>query len=626
MGYAIKPLPPPLAVGENDAIHHVVPSDGTEYIGDDRQEQDQSDKIPKRIPPVLILVPRNHPCVAWCFVGAVVHVDFKPCTDEISVQEEKKDSDCREENTRNDSQGNGDKSVGALSKSGHRRNLRDADSVGLIQCSPDPNAIVACLEMVVNGDLTLASFPTSAIQDLDQVQDFLAASPKDEDRRKWILDISRDLQVIGNSPESHYQYHHPDAKKYGTSKHAGKPRIKRRYWYVLGEMEKVIPVIKPLQKEALTSTESALSRGLNVHALQKHLETQAIPSEEVCSSVATEEAAVAGKDALSMSWNVPNIHAKSNNHPISRVDYLKQKKFPQIRWLLQKLHYVLQYMKTSNQNAGESRGTPKSARIRLLDVGGGRGDLAVAMAQAFPDIQVTVVDLNESSLQAGKAFAEQMMGKVDADDRTAFVCADFASFARDLLQSPEKEGKPFDIVIAWHACGDLSDFALEFAMETDASFIICPCCFTKRYINEFTPKWIEDYTSGRGFTVEGSFCREVSTKVDVLQPHEPYTGSLEQDIGTVQRIAEINENSDVSRRAMLLVNTMRLFALKREVDTLFERDNDDESKVENGSKVGGYILTLEEYDLKHSSKNLVLVGIRNKNGDTDSSLDNDFLP
>lgn len=40
-----------------------------------------------------------------------------------------------------------------------------------------------------------------------------------------------------------------------------------------------------------------------------------------------------------------------------------------------------------------------SAR-HLLDVGGGRGDLAVCVAQALEDVHVTVVDINSTSLQA----------------------------------------------------------------------------------------------------------------------------------------------------------------------------------------------------------------------------------
>ena len=34
-----------------------------------------------------------------------------------------------------------------------------------------------------------------------------------------------------------------------------------------------------------------------------------------------------------------------------------------------------------------------------------------------------------------------------------------------------------DIVVALHACGHLSDVALAHAIQHEAGFVICPCCF-----------------------------------------------------------------------------------------------------------------------------------------------------
>ncbi|KAL3915910.1 MAG: hypothetical protein SGILL_005425 [Bacillariaceae sp.] len=586
VGYAIKPFDSDGAAtaGSVEQASFEV-SSGTGNDGN----QPQSQQKPKTIPPVLVLVPRNHPSIKWCFVGAVVHVDLKK-----TVVEESSFTNEINANTDNNSK-----------NKGNRKNLRDAERVELIQCSPDPNAIVHCLDMVVKGDLALESFPTIAIQNVDQVKQLLAASPKDEGRRKTILQISRHLQAVGDNPASHYLHHHPGAKKYGTSNIGQRtPRIKRRYWYVLEEMEKKVPVIKPLQNESLASTEIPISRGLNVQALQQHMETQAIPAEEICMVSAPSSAN--GKDEAVMMWNVPNVHAMSNNHPISRLDYLKQKKFPQVRWLLQKLQYVMKHIQVSSSDnddaTTDTNETPR--KVRVLDVGGGRGDLAVAMAQAFPNLHVTVVDVNESSLRAGKSFAEHTMGQKLADEQTTFHCADFVSFAKDMAEKCSKTMNAFDVVVAWHACGDLSDFALEFAIDISASFIICPCCFTKRYIEGFEPKWIGDFVGGNSF-----LCQEISKPP--LQAPEPLTGTMEKDIQAVQRIAEINEHNEASRRAMLLVNSMRLISLEREQDYLHRSPDSGEAKVDTSSITsGGLVLTLEEYDRKHSSKNFVLVGVQ----------------
>jgi Methyltransferase domain len=124
-----------------------------------------------------------------------------------------------------------------------------------------------------------------------------------------------------------------------------------------------------------------------------------------------------------------------------------------------------------------------------------RGDLAVAMAQFFANVHVFIVDVNETSLQAGKDFAEQVMGRVQANRQTNWYCDDFAHFASHYNLYNHNNHIPtfgFDVVVAWHACGDLSDYALEFATQIHASFIICPCCCTKRYIDGFEAQWIGD--------------------------------------------------------------------------------------------------------------------------------------
>jgi SAM-dependent methyltransferase len=461
--------------------------------------------------------------------------------------------------------------------------------VVLVQCSPDPNAIVACLEMVLDGTLSLSAFPTSHLQDFDQVRALLAASPKDEDRRKAILKISRDLQVFDeNHPKSHYQYHHPDAKQYGTSK-SRPPKIKRRFWFVLEEMERTIQRIQPVQSEAL-ATSTSLSPSLNVTALEEHLTTFEVPAED------------GGRTSPSSTLiNIPDVDAMSNKHQISRMDYMKLKKWPQVRWLLQKLQQVLE--KNTHMKNG--------LVVRILDVGGGRGDLAVAMAQSFPNVHVTVVDVNETSLEAGKDFAERVMGTQQADHQTSWHCADFAHFATEQLQ--QSSDRHFDLVVAWHACGDLSDYALEFATKTHASFIICPCCYTKRYIDGFEAQWIGDYVAGKEFgSVTGLHCQEIAN-VDELSPPapRPYTETLATDIVTVQRMAEINEQMEVSQRAMLLINSMRLISLsKQQANQPAKDDGAILDRDASNANPGRLHLSLEQYDAKHSSKNLVLVGTR----------------
>jgi hypothetical protein len=148
--------------------------------------------------------------------------------------------------------------------------------------------------------------------------------------------------------------------------------------------------------------------------------------------------------------------------------------------------------------------------------GGGRGDLAIALAKGLgPDTQVTVVDMNESSLEAGRQFAEQC----GVGDRMNWICDDFVEFASKergcaLSSSRGIEEEKVDMVVALHACGNLSDLALEYAVNQNASFVICPCCYSK-------------------------------------MEHQD----------AASRLAEISERPELSRRGMHIVNSKRYWDL-----------------------------------------------------------------
>jgi hypothetical protein len=120
--------------------------------------------------------------------------------------------------------------------------------------------------------------------------------------------------------------------------------------------------------------------------------------------------------------------------------------------------------------------------IRIVDVGGGRGDLAVSIASRFPHIMVTVIDKNEPSLTAGESWAKEL-GLINI----RFLCGDAQS------QGPmgdTKEGtdpsirickalNEAQVFVGLHCCGGLTDLALQLAMRVGAAFLLVPCCYTK---------------------------------------------------------------------------------------------------------------------------------------------------
>ena len=248
--------------------------------------------------------------------------------------------------------------------------------------------------------------------------------------------------------------------------------------------------------------------------------------------------------------NIQSAHGK-----LTRGEYLETKKNNQVTWFIERIRQF-DSMRTNN-NLQEEQNKP----ITFLDVGGGRGDLAVQIALNFTNAHVIVVDCNESSILAGQEYAS----KSDVSDRIEFVCLNFSEYihqynnnddeAEDGSSGCESEKHYIDFVVALHACGDLSDMALHFAKMHNTNFIICPCCYPKRYLAPFEPYW-------------HGLCKN-ATEVDSLS-----------------RLVELDDHREVSRRAMLVINSMRRRAF-----------------VEKRQDV-----KLEEFDTKISKRNIALVG------------------
>jgi len=266
------------------------------------------------------------------------------------------------------------------------------------------------------------------------------------------------------------------------------------------------------------------------------------------------------------------------------------RKQPQIRWLVKKLATMGFF-------------------AHVLDIGGGRGDLAVLIAQTFPHALVTVVDANVSSLRQGKAFAKRCGEEVYR--RIRFVCARFeANFSFEGvhilsdadLQEPEQEHSctiekteqsihttsteiastgaalvpAVDVVVALHTCGGLSDLALHYAATKQCRFLVCPCCYLK------TP-----------------YCMPTSASAPIV----PLTmESAASEIEYTERLALLrlaeSDNRACSSRASLVINSQRLNALESILQG---------PKCEEGSGIhSSWQVQLSEFPKEYSLRNLVL--------------------
>jgi hypothetical protein len=186
----------------------------------------------------------------------------------------------------------------------------------------------------------------------------------------------------------------------------------------------------------------------------------------------------------------------------TRTDYLHGKKRPQVSWMVTELLAMVARARDAGRPIG-----------RIADIGGGRGDLALCVAQAMPRVQVTVIDTNIKSLDASCVLA----------------CAAASDVA----------------LVGLHACGGLTDAILGLAVGAKDQMSVCspsmptrpflvvPCCFNKHsHLVVSGCNWAHRYNT--------------------------------VDKAGICRLAE-SKDRNTSLRAMTVINTLRLSSVKRAV-------------------------------------------------------------
>ena len=181
-----------------------------------------------------------------------------------------------------------------------------------------------------------------------------------------------------------------------------------------------------------------------------------------------------------------------------RARYLREKKLPQLRWMLQQAFEVLSAR--ASAVGGRRLG-------RVLDVGCGKADLALLLAAQMPRLDILCADTNSSAL----AFARRRAAAAGLQN-VSFFHGDASQLAPhpdpQLAPHPDPQalahrdgrsasaeaccactddgdgngdgaGPVVDLLIGLHACGGLSDVALSIAARHGASALVCCCCYNK---------------------------------------------------------------------------------------------------------------------------------------------------
>lgn len=99
--------------------------------------------------------------------------------------------------------------------------------------------------------------------------------------------------------------------------------------------------------------------------------------------------------------------------------------------------------------------------VRVLDVGTGSGNIAVALAKCLPEARVTAVDISSGAL----ALARENAAQAGVAERIDFILADLLTWLAD---GPGEDGPLFDIVAAnppYIPTGDLPSLPPEVLRE-----------------------------------------------------------------------------------------------------------------------------------------------------------------
>lgn len=420
-------------------------------------------------------------------------------------------------------------------------NDNDNNAITLIQCAPYPAAMATVLQGIVQG-----KYPYTVIPSLTSTNDAqrILAMPTGRAKRLVVAEMIRVL-------EGRVAYKPPRLRP---------PYVKQKEWQLLEDLERI---------------GTTGEQGWTIQTIE-HKDYSDMYNEK------TDD----GNDDDDDNDNHDNNNDNDNNNvdafaemplniPVgeemivgkgarTRTDYIRNKKIPQVRWMVNRIKdlYNHHHHNHHQQQKADDEYDDQSFPKHILDVGGGRGDLATALARAFPTTMITVVDVNEPSLEAGKEYAQS----IGCGDQINFVLADMVEYAEEQVaaandddeddsSSPTNPHPRIDLVVALHACGDLSDYAMTFASRINAAFVVCPCCYAKRKIPDFVPAWVH-------------FCND-----------EAQT--------TLRRLCELNEKPEVSRRSMTYINSMRHKGIQDE-----------------------YCISLEQYDIACSTRNHVFVGTR----------------
>eukprot|EP00536_Pseudo-nitzschia_multiseries_P005665 jgi/Psemu1/285945/fgenesh1_pg.109_\ len=261
-----------------------------------------------------------------------------------------------------------------------------------------------------------------------------------------------------------------------------------------------------------------------------------------------------------------------NDDQVSRQDKVKRsalgmpgskwqtKKKPQLEWMSRQIRTVL-----------ESHPDFKNRELTILDIGGGKGQLANHLGKSLGKfVRVHVVDICQGAVRNGKKKAERLDLPVD------FQFADASN--SNLLDAVDA-----DVVVALHACGHLSDVALNHAIHRRAGFVIVPCCFN----------------SNPHLMIPES-------KINTLTSVPEWLGIPPGDWSALKLLAEVQGNIPLASEAIGIICAIRAQAAHQKMT--IEKNRDEAIGYDSVTDDSEGKIAIKSFPIQYSTRNTVLVG------------------
>lgn len=280
-----------------------------------------------------------------------------------------------------------------------------------------------------------------------------------------------------------------------------------------------------------------------------------------------------------------------------RIRYAEERKRPQIQRMLKLIRRLTGFSDDDIERKSESHVKDAPIELHLLDIGGGRGDLANAVTAFFaqPEIQkhvsahLTVIDINQPSLDAGKARAEAS----DLQSYMSFVYCDLSE--QHQVEKLLSEKKKVDLVFGLHCCGGLAEAAVELAIASCAAFCVSTCCFRSNENLASLTRLSENIALSR--TDHES--DQIYTSLEKEDDPQSILSRQKRDRERVSTLAVL-AGAQGQHRAMRAYNAMRLVAVEQRFN-----------EIHNSSTSCGSVCMRtwqESFPIEFSVQNRIMVG------------------